>query len=609
MKKIKYFLLRAREVSLNIWRFFTRPSVVMSNSRFSTYDNCPLKYKYSYEDGIKGFPSCYLHFGSVIHTALERFHIKFDLQGVEGNLDDLIKEYEKAWPEIKRDMLDQASANKHRWKNALAQSGVSSREYEKTLNKFDFIYREGEDEKEFYSRGVKMLEDYFKDNQVNPNRIIEIEKPLIMTLRGTDLLAYIDRIEKTPEGELEIVDYKTGQRLMDEEAIKLGSSTQAVIYTMMSERKWKKKLKNFYFYFLSHRKKIPCNPRPEIIEETKDKIIETEHNIHYEQFDPSPGPLCGWCDYEVICPQWKGGMSRYRGIFRKAKNEGRMAFSYSKMSAFKNCPYNYKKLYVDKVAPRPQSFFSIGHSCHETMEEFFTYPYQPSIRDMKKMFENNWHREGYRDEKEEMEYKKKAWDWLLRYYRKYIDGQYIQAYAVEKYFQLPIGDDYVIIGYIDRLQKNPDGSFEILDYKTDPKLRTQEQLDSDLQLTSYYWAMKEVGIEVSRLSLDFLKFTQRISTSRSPSDIPPFIDMVNEVVGNMEKSEKEVKKNPEKADEIFKPKINKYCGGCDFFEECPKKEEIRKRADEIGIMNLSPQPKTEPDIPEKEETEEERYSR
>ncbi len=609
MNKVINMLKRLKEVLKKAWLFFMRPSVMMSNSRLNSYTNCPLKYKFSYEEGIKGFPSPYLHFGSVVHTALERFHSKFDLHGDEGNLDELIKEYEKAWDEIKRDMFEQASGSPYcRWKVALADSDASQEDIRKALEKFSTVYESDEEEEKFYKRGIHLLEDYFKDNQANPNKIVDIERALIMTIRGVDILAYIDRIEKTPDGELEIVDYKTGQRIMNKEAI--DSDSQAIIYTMMAKKKWNKKLNNFYFYFLSNRDRIPCDPNPIMKEAICEQIIDTERNIRYKKFDAKQGPLCGWCDYEVICPQWKGGMAKYRGIFRKAKNEERMAFSYSKMSAFKNCPYNYKKLYIDKVTPKPQRFFSIGHSCHETMEEFFIKPYQSSVKQMRKMYENNWHREGYKNEEEEMEYKKKGWEWLVNYYNKYIDGRYIQAYAVEKYFQLPIGKEYVIIGYIDRLQKNPDGSFEILDYKTDPKLRTEEQLSKDLQLTSYYWAMKQVGIDVSRLSLEFLQFTQRVSTTRTDDDVPAFIDMVNEVAGEMSSLEKQAAKHPEKAEELFLPKINKYCGGCDHFNECPKKEEIKKRADELGIMNL-PQ-EAEPDPPEPgqaEESEEEKYSK
>ncbi|MGM0441425.1 MAG: RecB family exonuclease [Elusimicrobiota bacterium] len=615
--KVKDLLLKFKEIPGRLYKYFFRPNVTMSNSRLNAYTTCPLKYRYSYEEGLKGFPSSHLHFGSVVHEALEQYHAKFDLKGKQGTFDDLMKEYEEAWDRIKEDMLQQVSGPPlRRWKVALSEAEVSEEDIEQTLSDLTTIYEDEEEEESFRERGVRMLENYFKDNQTNPNDIIALEKPLTITHRGIDILAYLDRIERTPEGEIEVVDYKTGKKTKGEEDIMLGGDTQAMIYTMMVEKKWKQKLKNFYFYYLSNRNRVACNPHDNLIKDTFEDIQETVKNIKYENFDPDPGALCDWCDYQVICEEWKGKMSEYKGIFRKAKNdEGRMGFSYSKMSAFQKCPYNYRKLYVDNVAPKPQPFFAIGHSCHETFEEFFTYPYQPSLKQLRRMFEDNWHSEGYKTREEERENFEKGWQWVKNYYNKYVDGQYIQAYAVEPYFQLPIGDDYVIIGYIDRLQKNPDGTFQILDYKTDPKMRSQEEVDGDLQLTSYYWAMKQFGIDVKSLSLEFLKFTDRIVTTRTDEDIPVFINEVNETISTMVKKQQELekfkdfpkKKREEKAVELFPPKINKYCGGCDHLIGCPKEQKIRTEYKD-KVMNLQEEPMPEPDLDE-EESEEDKYGR
>ncbi|NLB35006.1 MAG: PD-(D/E)XK nuclease family protein, partial [Elusimicrobia bacterium] len=281
----------------------------------------------------------------------------------------------------------------------------------------------------------------------------------------------------------------------------------------------------------------------------------------------------------------------------------------SKMSSYSNCPYNYRRLYIDKIAPKPRHFFAIGHSCHETFEAFYARPYQSNLKDLRQMFEENWHSEGYRDAEEEAEYKKNGWEWIKNYYHKYIDGQYKQAWDIELYFQLPIGNDYVVIGYIDRLEKNDDGTFTILDYKTDPKLRTQEEVDDDMQLTFYYWAMRELGIDVSALSLEFLCFNERVVTHRKPEDIQPFLDLVNTLVGEMAEKERLYNEIPEddpnreaKGNELFPAKINHYCGGCDHLIGCPREQEIRTEyADYVMNLESEEEPLVEPDIEELEE--------
>lgn len=607
MERIKYVFLKTTDFLKDVYRFFFRPLVTMSNSRFSIYSNCPLKYSYYYEQGIKGFPNPHLHFGSAVHAALNKYHAKFDLRGEQGTLDDLIKEYEKAWDDLKEDMLNSISGSMaHKWRVALSEAGSAKAEMEDTLDRLSTIYVNDEEEERFKKRGVNILDDYFKDNQTNPNRIIALEKSLNMTFKGLDIMGYIDRIEKTPEEEIEVVDYKTGERLLEEEHIARGEDPQSMIYTMLVEKKWGKKLKNFYYYYLSKRKKVPCIPLPRHIEKNFENLVDTANYIKYERFKPAPGPLCDWCDYEIICPEWKGKLAPFKGIFKASGERARIAFSYSKMSTYKNCPYNYKKLYIDKMRPKPKSFFSIGHTCHETFEEFFSYPYQSSVHKLRKMYEKHWHSEGYKNEQEESEYFEQGWNWVKNYYDKFINGQYIRAHAVEFYFQLPIGNDYVINGFIDRLQKNRDGTFQIFDYKTDPKIRTQNEVDGDLQLTSYYWAMNQFGIEVGSMSLEFLKFSERITTRRNPEDIPLFIDEVNKTVGEMAYKQEELMKHPEKEEELFPPSINKYCGGCEQLKGCPKEREIRTIHKE-EIMNLDDEPKAEPEKEDKEEKEEEKY--
>ncbi|MBN2406517.1 MAG: PD-(D/E)XK nuclease family protein [Elusimicrobia bacterium] len=608
--RLKELYEKAEEIGREVYYYFFRSQVTMSNSRLNMCSTCPLKYKFYYEDGLKGFPSAPLHFGSVIHKALKEYHLKFDLKGQHGTLDDLIREYEIAWKDVRAEMLDSVSGPPmHRWKVALAEAGCTMEEVEDTMRKFKIIYNTMEDEAIAKKRGLKLLEDYFKDNQANPNRIIAVEKPLTITIKGLDILAYIDRIEKTPEGEIEVVDYKSGQRVQDEETILLGGDNQALIYTMMVEKKWKKRLRNFYYYYLKNGNKVPCNPPKRLKDKIFNELWETAQDIKHRRFEPHQGPLCGWCDYEVICPTWKGNQAPFKGIFRAARERGRMTFSYSKMSCYRNCPYNYKKLYIDKISPKPKNFFAIGHACHETFEEFFTYPYQPSLTQLRKMYENHWHSEGYRDVQEERKFFEDGWKWVSSFYKKYYDGHYLKAAGVELYFQLPIGDDYIIIGYIDRLQKNLDGTYEILDYKTDPKLRTQEELDKDLQLTSYYWAMRQLGIDVKQLSLEFLQFNQRMTTKRTPEDIPVFIDEVNKTIGEMASKEEELKKHPEKADILFPPKVNKYCGGCDHLIGCPMENEIRTTYRE-KVMNLEEKKGSEDkEEDEKEEKEEEKFEK
>ena len=72
--------------------------------------------------------------------------------------------------------------------------------------------------------------------------------------------------------------------------------------------------------------------------------------------------------------------------------------------------------------------------------------------------------------------------------------------------------DYTISGRIDRADKQPDGTLEIIDYKTG-KSKTQQQVDKDMQLTIYAMAAKECFNQpASKLTLYFLDDDLKVST-------------------------------------------------------------------------------------------------
>ena len=54
------------------------------------------------------------------------------------------------------------------------------------------------------------LESYQKWSSSNPNEIVALELPFTTYIGGFKVNGVIDRLEKTPEGEYVVIDYKTG---------------------------------------------------------------------------------------------------------------------------------------------------------------------------------------------------------------------------------------------------------------------------------------------------------------------------------------------------------------------------------------------------------------
>ncbi len=261
----------------------------------------------------------------------------------------------------------------------------------------------------------------------------------------------------------------------------------------------------------------------------------------------------------------------------------RIRLSYSKLSSYKRCPRAWKKVYLDGISSRPRPFFSFGTAVHEAFEHFFDPEGEkkPTLKHLLALWDTAFreHPEGYHDEEERRKYFRRGVEMLKEYYEKNLSGgRYQPAYSIEDYFEVPLGENAVMAGFIDRIDRLDDGSFEILDYKTEPTRRSQEEVDKDDQLTIYFWAGREVfNLEIKQLSLLMLNFNERMVTTRKPEDIPIIVGAIDVVAVEMkEKIRRHQEEHEPSEDECvyFPPKKNKYCRGCDHLDSCPLKPDV-----------------------------------
>jgi len=235
----------------------------------------------------------------------------------------------------------------------------------------------------------------------------------------------------------------------------------------------------------------------------------------------------------------------------------RKRLSYSQLDTFKTCPLKYAYRYMMKL-PTPMSHAgNYGTSVHEALNEFYRAlkrGVEPTFELMEKLYEENWIPHGYDSKEHEVERKRKGLEVLKTFYETNGNPWVMPAF-LERNFNLRIGE-YLISGRIDRIDKLDDGTFEVIDYKTG-KLKKGQNLDTDLQLTVYALACKEVlGLEVSKLSLYFLEDNQKVSTTRGKEQLEVLRFDIESLVGQMKQSD-------------FDPTPGFLCRFCDFKLICP----------------------------------------
>ncbi|MFZ2189706.1 MAG: ATP-dependent DNA helicase [Candidatus Magasanikiibacteriota bacterium] len=164
-------------------------------------------------------------------------------------------------------------------------------------------------------------------------------------------------------------------------------------------------------------------------------------------------------------------------------------FSFSQISSYERCPYQYKLAHVLKIPMKGSASFSFGNTIHNTLQDFYTkiqelnsvkqaslfgLPVEtkpdtgeikvPSQDELLQMYEKNWAPDWYNSREQREKYFAKGKEILKIFYSSQQNNWTIPV-SLEGWFKVKVGD-YIVHGRIDRIDKVADGSLEIIDYKT-----------------------------------------------------------------------------------------------------------------------------------------------
>lgn len=235
--------------------------LTLSYSKITTYQSCPLKYKFYYLDKIPTPPKFYFTFGNTLHKVVEFFYKDSTLRTVE----EILTYYHQQW----------------------SSEGFNPRQ-----------------EQSYKAEGELILRRFHEKYSLDYQAPLYCEYPITLTLGEVRVNGIIDRLDNYLPTGVKIVDYKTGKTFTPEN---ISNNLQLIIYQLAIEQSLGLKVLQVCLYHLNTNTEY-CVPgySQDQLNYGKHTILEVANLIGQGKFQPSyEASKCNRCDYREICPAYK----------------------------------------------------------------------------------------------------------------------------------------------------------------------------------------------------------------------------------------------------------------------------------------------------------------
>jgi RecB family exonuclease len=243
----------------------------LSYSSMNTYELCPAKFKFQYEDRVPQGRSAALSFGDSLHRALHLFHNR--PVPVAPKVDELLEMLEACW---------------------VSEGFVDASE-----------------ERTYVDHGRQVLTQYHRENAEAYRIPAALEFRFTIDVEGVALSGVIDRMDRIPGGGYEIVDYKTNRRLPPQ--ARIDQDLQLSIYHMAAREIWGIEPERLTLYYLLPGQRMTTVRTARDVDELRRRIGVVAERIEAGMFEPRQNPLCDWCEYQPLCPLFRHRYEREQG--------------------------------------------------------------------------------------------------------------------------------------------------------------------------------------------------------------------------------------------------------------------------------------------------------
>jgi putative RecB family exonuclease len=234
----------------------------LSPTRLNLYRTCPRAYAFCYDEGLRwGSTSPAQSFGGSLHRALQAFHTRGGPEAV--SLDELRAQFHAAWSAAGYESAEQAAA-----------------------------YR---------AEGEQLLERYHEAAR-DPGRVtLATEVTLQRHYDDFILFGKLDRLDRRPDGALEVVDYKSGRHGVSEREVR--ESLAMSLYQLLVARQHPGVPVYTRIIALRTGESAAALRDAAELDALEGEIVALVRAIFGDAVKAArPGPPCRSCAYPRVCP-------------------------------------------------------------------------------------------------------------------------------------------------------------------------------------------------------------------------------------------------------------------------------------------------------------------
>ena len=240
------------------------------------------------------------------------------------------------------------------------------------------------------------------------------------------------------------------------------------------------------------------------------------------------------------------------------KRGGNLRLSATDIDLYLTCPLKYKFARVFSIPNPPTVNQKFGILIHNVLQRFHGDGARASRDGLVEMVETGWRRAGLGESLDEVQFRDRARTAMEGYWdaEQKSDSEPVW---LERQFEFRVGPHY-LRGRVDRVDRRPDGSYEIIDYKTGVKV-DPDRTGGDIQLALYRLGAQEAwGVDASVVSYYYVLAGEKVEIEVGPDDRE-----------RVERTALEVGEGVMGQD--FEPRPSPgVCGWCDFRTVCPASE-------------------------------------